>query len=205
MYFPHLSSRVLIGICLLGALVSFVSGGILYARFQGNMRTLSERLNTLGPLKVHAIADGDTLSVLPRFGKPRTVRLLGINTPEIAHPGLRIKEECHGQEARDFVRKIAQGRYATLEYDSAKGMFEDKGRLLAYVFIYESYLGAVFGFGSIDLNKHLLEVGLAEEWLYKGSYRRADEFLAAETAAREAGIGAWASCPDFKRHPRSKR
>ena len=205
MDFPSISNRMLFGLCILGALVSCISGGILFARFQGNMRTISERINALGPLRVASIADGDTISVVPHFGKPRTVRLLGINTPEVAHAGLRIQEQCYGKEARDFVRATATGKYARLDFDPAKGTFEDKGRLLAYVHIYDSYLFALLDIGGIDLNKTLLEKGFAEEWMYKGRYRRADEFLATEATARESGTGAWGTCTDFKRHSRPKR
>ena len=78
-------------------------------------------------VKVHWVDDGDTIVVT---GGER-VRYLGINTPEVAHkdePG-----EPFGDEAKDFNKKLVQGRWINLEL--AEQQRDPYGRLLAYVFL----------------------------------------------------------------------
>ena len=78
-------------------------------------------------VKVHWVDDGDTIVVA---GGER-VRYLGINTPEVAHkdePG-----EPFGDEAKDFNKKLVQGRWINLEL--AEQQRDHYGRLLAYVFL----------------------------------------------------------------------
>ncbi|MGI6285917.1 thermonuclease family protein [Neomoorella humiferrea] len=50
------------------------------------------------------MVDGDTLHVQIN-GKEEKVRLIGVNTPEIAHPDLGIKEEPYGEEALAYTTR----------------------------------------------------------------------------------------------------
>ncbi|QGP92264.1 nuclease [Neomoorella glycerini] len=75
-----------------------------------------------GPLKVLPavvtnVADGDTLQV-KIGGREEKVRLIGVNTPEIAHPDLRIKEQPYGKEAAAYTQKRLAGRQVYLELDT---------------------------------------------------------------------------------------
>ena len=188
-------------VCLI-AIVLISIGAWTYARYQNNIHDIVQRAKAFGPLKVHHVADGDSIVVVPRFGsKKPEVRLLGLNTKELEHKGLRITAECWGSEAFEYVKKIVEGKIVGLEFDPLKNVTDGHDRLLAYVHVYDGYRSFFFGRG-LDLNKHLIESGYAEEWLYQGPYTRANEFLEAETLARRSNVGGWAACPDFKKHPR---
>ena len=72
------------------------------------------------------VVDGDTIKVRFR-GKLESVRLIGIDTPEIT----RGKNEPFGQQAKAFLQALLARRTAHLEFDVER---RDKyGRLLAYV------------------------------------------------------------------------
>lgn len=131
--------------------------------------------------------DGDTIEVT--VGSLReTVRLLGIDTPEIAHPeapdGKQGHDECLGPEATAFTAANLVGRAVTLELDE---VHRDRyGRLLAFVIVD----GARF-------NDRLLAEGLARLLVIPPNGRHARSMLEIELAAREAGLGIWGECePD---------
>ncbi|MBP9758040.1 MAG: thermonuclease family protein [Candidatus Pacebacteria bacterium] len=185
------------------ALALTITGALLYHRYSGNVEAIMYRLRTTGPLTVHHTADGDTITINPRFGKPLSVRLLGINTPELEHKNRRVEEECFGKEAAAYVTKLVEDKVVSLDFDPLKSVSEDHDRLLGYIYVYPGYWSYWFGWGSIDLNLHLIEKGYAEEWLYQSRYTRASEFLAAEQKAKAENVGGWKACPDFKKHPRT--
>jgi endonuclease YncB( thermonuclease family) len=199
--------KLIIG-CVVAFGLSCAALGIwTFVKYGNDAQALWYRVNTLGPLAIDHVADGDTISIIPRFGKKLSVRLLGINTKEIEHKGRNIKEECWGPEAALYVSQLAENKIAYLDFDSLKPITEDHDRLIGYVYLYSgywSYWFGWFGWNAIDLNLHLIETGYAEEWLYDGTYTRADEFLAAEKAAKAKNIGGWKACADFKKHPRKE-
>ncbi len=179
------------------------AGAVLFHLHEDRVESVMYRIKTTGPLSVVSVADGDTIKISPRFGKNLDVRLLGINAKELSHPGLRVQEECYGKEAREYVRKIALGKWAYLAFDPLKSVSEDHDRLLGYIYLYDGAWSYLFGFGGVDLNLDLVKKGYAEEWLYQGTYSRADEFLRAERVAQSQEIGGWKACADFKKHPRA--
>ncbi len=188
---------------LVSAVALIILGAWLYHRYNGNVEEILYRIRTTGPMTVHRVSDGDTIALNPQFGKPLSVRLLGINTPELEHKNRRIEEECYGKKAADYVTALTEGKIISLEFDSKKSVSEDHGRLLGYIYLYPGIWSYWFGWGSIDLNLHLIEEGYAEEWLYQSRYTRASEFLAAEQKAKAENVGGWKACPDFKKHPRT--
>lgn len=131
--------------------------------------------------------DGDTIEVT--MGSTReTVRLLGIDTPEITHPeapdGKQGSDECLGPEASAFTAVSLVGRAVTLELDE---VHRDRyGRLLAFVIVD----GARF-------NDQLLTKGLARLLVIPPNGRHARSMLETELAARKEGRGIWGECePD---------
>lgn len=84
------------------------------------------------PAVVTSVADGDTLHVKVN-GREEKLRLIGVNTPEIAHPDLGIKEQPYGKEALAYTQKRLDGRQVYLELDV--GERDKYGRLLAYVWL----------------------------------------------------------------------
>jgi len=90
------------------------------------------------------VVDGDTLLL---EGGER-VRLLGVDAPELAREGRA--GEAGAKEAKEFLRRLAEGRRVRLELD---GEPKDKyGRTLAYVFTEEGEMA----------NEELIRAGLAE-------------------------------------------
>jgi micrococcal nuclease len=74
--------------------------------------------------------DGDTIRVNV-LGKEAKVRVIGVNTPEIAHNG--NPAQCYGNEARDFTDSHLNGRWIYLQFDNE--IYDKYHRYLAYVWL----------------------------------------------------------------------
>jgi endonuclease YncB( thermonuclease family) len=79
--------------------------------------------------EVAAVIDGDTVKLVID-GKPTTVRLIGIDTPETVHPTKPV--EPYGKRANEFLHNLVNGGSVYLEYGSART--DKNGRLLAYLY-----------------------------------------------------------------------
>ncbi len=84
-------------------------------------------LNADNYIKVKWIFDGDTIKI----SKNRTVRYLGINTPEIAHRD--EPAEPYGYKSKKYNKDLVYKKKVRLEFDREKK--DHYGRLLAYVFL----------------------------------------------------------------------
>ena len=127
--------------------------------------------------RVVEVIDGDTIRVLVG-GEERSVRLIGIDTPETRRPGSPV--ECGGPEATRHLERLAPpGRAVTLVGDPTQDREDRYGRLLAYV---------------DDLAERQLAAGFARVYVYERPFRRLSRFRAAERSARRASRGAWAAC-----------
>lgn len=89
-------------------------------------------------IKASRVIDGDTLVLAAGAGASApdgtslqgvTVRLIGINAPEIAHEG--NDAECWSQEASQALRSLVLGPDLELEY--GRDLRDIYGRVLAYV------------------------------------------------------------------------
>lgn len=118
------------------------------------------------PLIVADIIDGDTF----RLSDSSTVRLIGIDTPEINQPFY--------DEAVSFAESLFLGRVARFEQD--KDSLDRYGRKLLYVFV-----------DSIFVNKRILHEGLASVYLFHSNLKYASELIDVQKKARVAGIGIW--------------
>jgi micrococcal nuclease len=133
--------------------------------------------------RVSYVIDGDTVIVRLNSGESVHVRLIGIDTPEIAHDGR--PGGCYGARAARLARRLALGRQVELE--PGRERHDRYGRLLAYV--------RVLG-GPDDLERTLLERGAARTLAIAPNIDRAAEYTELERAARRAGRGLWGACPD---------
>ena len=122
--------------------------------------------------KVDWVADGDTL----RLDDGRNVRLLGINTPELAQDGK--PDEALAKEARLLLRELVDKQ--TVQIITGEQTHDKYGRLLAYVFHDDT-----------DVQHELLKRGLASAIAIPPNVRMADRYLTAESEARRSGIGIW--------------
>jgi micrococcal nuclease len=132
--------------------------------------------------RVTYVIDGDTVVVRLDSEQPVHVRLIGVNTPEIAHFGR--PGECFGIRAASLTRRLALGRRVTLE--AGRERHDRYGRLLAYV--------RVLG-GPADLEGTLLARGAARTLAIPPNVDRAAAYAGLEGAARRAGRGLWGACP----------
>lgn len=143
------------------------------------------------------VVDGDTLEVRYPNGTADTVRLLGVDTPEVhaetqpeeweGVPDSEAGRDClraAGHDASDRAKARLEGETVRLEFDDSEGHRGYYGRLLAYV-VHDGD----------DVNYGLVADGLAR--VYDSSFERADRFYATEDDAQERRLGAW-ECRDVE-------
>ncbi|MEK7638451.1 MAG: thermonuclease family protein [Patescibacteria group bacterium] len=130
-----------------------------------------------GLVRISSVVDGDTIEI---EGGSR-VRYIGINTPETVHPTKAV--ECFGKEASDYNKKLLESGFVRLVRDITD---TDKyGRLLRYIYLPDGTF----------VNLKLVADGYAYADTYPPDVSHAKEFIAAQSAARTAARGLWASCP----------
>ncbi|WXJ79113.1 hypothetical protein MTMBA_11950 [Moorella thermoacetica] len=140
------------------------------------------------PAAVTSVVDGDTLHVKIN-GREEKVRLIGVNTPEIAHPDLGIKEQPYGKEAAAYTQKRLAGKKVYLELDV--GERDKYGRLLAYVWLDKPANDSETEVRAKMYNAELLLNGYAQVMTVPPNIKYADLFVKLQKEAREAGKGLW--------------
>ncbi len=124
-------------------------------------------------VSVERVVDGDTLIVA---GGMR-VRLIGINTPELARDGR--PDEPGAIEARDFLQNAVTGRAISLGFD--REPFDKYGRRLAYVYDHGKLI-----------NEEIIRAGLSRaQTQYHYNSAMKTRFLRAEHEAQGRGAGQW--------------
>lgn len=132
---------------------------------------------------VFDVRDGDTIEIATSEGE-QAVRLIGIDTPETVHPEKPV--ECYGPEASDYTKANLLGKTVGIEYDDSQGLYDDYGRLLAYVYV-DGY----------NFNLNLIRKGYAYEYTYAAAYKYQSAFQQAESDARDELRGLWGVCSDL--------
>jgi len=128
-------------------------------------------------VKVIRVIDGDTIEI---EGKIK-VRYIGINTPELHDPKKPI--ECFGQAASDENKRLVEGKEVYIQKDISE---TDKfKRLLRYVWV-----------GDIFVNDYLVRQGFAQVSTFPPDVKYQQQFLEAQTEARENKRGLWNKCPN---------
>lgn len=126
-------------------------------------------------MTVVSIHDGDTLNLRDRTGAVETVRIIGVDTPEI-YPVY----ECFGDEATDELHRLAPVG-SVLRVTTDQDPFDDYDRLLLYL----------WNDDDVFVNLALVEGGYAEAIRVRPNDRYWDELRAAEADAERAGLGMW--------------
>lgn len=125
---------------------------------------------------VTRVVDGDTIEV----DGTTKVRYLGMDTPETVDP--RKPVQCFGHEASDYNHKLVEGKFVRLVRDVED---TDKyGRLLRYVYLQDGTF----------VNLQLVAQGYARTYTWPPNIAHTQEFVAAEQAAKAAGLGRWSAC-----------
>ncbi len=146
------------------------------------------------------VVDGDTLHI-EAGGVKHTLRLIGVDTPEL-HESDKLERDAErtkrdkrtiqalGKRAKEFTRRLCDGKPCRLEYDPANtsGGHRDRyDRLLVYVF--------VAGDGGLDVmvNAEIIRCGYGAAMTgYPFDAARKEEFLALQREASSAKRGLWA-------------
>lgn len=131
------------------------------------------------PVTVTKVVDGDTITVTTSSGQRERVRLLGIDTPELARDGQRA--ECGAEEAQQILTtEIDRGREVTLTTDPQSKETDRYGRTLAYVDI-----------DGRDITLILLQGGYGRVWEPNNGkrYLRYTNYAQAAQEAVQAGRG----------------
>ncbi len=130
---------------------------------------------------VTSVTDGDTI-VVRVAGQTDSVRLLGIDTPEVKDP--RKPVQCFGKEASVYTKRLLPaGTAVRLERDVEPR--DQYGRLLAYV-----YRAA----DGLFVNLELARQGYAGLLTYPPNVAHEPELQRAVAAARAEGRGLWSAC-----------
>ncbi|MDR2529537.1 MAG: thermonuclease family protein [Synergistaceae bacterium] len=168
---PQLTPKKLLS--LLGALVL----GVFYTFFSP---TGSALYGT-----VTRVVDGDTIHVTIG-GEDRTVRLIGVDTPETVHP--QKTPQFYGKEASDFTKRSLLNQTVWLEYDASP---KDRyNRHLAYVWLAEP--GAGEDTIRRDMfNARLILDGYGKVMTIQPNSKYADVFTRFQQEARGAKKGLW--------------
>ena len=141
--------------------------------------------------QVVKVFDGDTFLACIE-GQEEFIRLREIDAPEMAS-GKQEGQEPWGRKARDFALSRLKHRKVRLETEN-RDERDAYGRLLAYVFIGESFL-----------NREMIASGNAFFYRAAAPGRYTARLEGAENLAREKGLGVWDRTQGLKEHPRDFR
>jgi endonuclease YncB( thermonuclease family) len=127
------------------------------------------------------VVDGDTFIVKIQ-GQEKTVRMIGIDTPETVHP--RKTQECFGKESSDYLKNLLQDGSVYLVSDDTQDGIDKYGRLLRYVITEEN----------VFINAHMIALGYAKEYTYQKPYAHQSLFRLLERDAQKNALGIWDQC-----------
>jgi len=138
------------------------------------------------------VVDGDTVDIRYENGTRETIRLLGVDTPEVytendpaefeGIPDTEAGRNClerWGEEASAFATERLANEEATLVFDPDSDRRGSYDRLLGYLYV-----------SNTSFNYQLVETGHAR--VYESAFRREQLYLDAESAAQENTTGLWA-------------
>lgn len=159
--------RILTLLCSIGLTI------VAYATSKPTQTIVSDDSNLTVFATVDHVVDGDTLVLSDR----ETVRLIGIDTPELHHPSRPV--EYYATEAKEFVEHKLKNHQVKLEFGKEK---RDKyNRLLAYVYLSDGTF----------LNAEIIKQGYGFAYT-RFPFEFSDEFVKYENEASQAKRGIWA-------------
>jgi micrococcal nuclease len=124
------------------------------------------------------VTDGDTFHIR-RGGRDVTIRLIGIDTPEVFGG-----QECGGAEASDSMGNLLPpGVRVKLIRDRSQDNVDRFGRLLRYV-----------ERGKKDIGRKQIGLGWAEVFVFEKPFKRKRLYRRAEGYAANSSSGVWGLC-----------
>jgi micrococcal nuclease len=127
---------------------------------------------------VKRVVDGDTIIVIMPTGKEERVRLIGVDTPELARDGR--PEQFFAREATVCARRLADKASVMMERDAFCADRDDYGRLLRYVWLPDGRL----------MNEELIISGCGKAFT-RFRFSLMEQFKASERRARRERRGIW--------------
>lgn len=141
-----------------------------------------------GPVPLLDVIDGDTVVLGSNLG-PRTVRLIGIDAPEMSEgrPALAAREA--------LAALLPPGKLVWAELGAES---EDRyARLLAYLYVEDRHGDwDVYGRRAVQVNLALVEQGWADTLTIPPNTAYAELYAAAKAEAQARGVGLWAEAQD---------
>jgi endonuclease YncB( thermonuclease family) len=122
---------------------------------------------------VKSVFDGDTI----QLKDGRKIRLVGINTPEIAHRNSRAQQG--GVAAKKWLTKLLLGKKVRLEFAIQK---RDK---------YKRYLAHIFTANGLHINLELVRLGFASVNIFPPNIAYVKNLVHAEDKAEKQKLGIW--------------
>lgn len=140
-------------------------------------------------MTVVSVTDGDTVKVRTKAGSRKTLRLIGLDTPETKKPNVPV--ECGGPQATAAIKKLVLqrkkqrlvGRSGYMVTDPSQGATDRYGRTLAYLEI-----------GGRDVGKAMVRAGWSAPYVYSVAFARLPGYVSASALAQSAGAGVWGKC-----------
>ncbi len=133
---------------------------------------------------VTRVVDGDTIVVLLTDTQERTVRFIGMDTPETVDPKRPVG--CFGKEASDETKNLLSNKVVILQPDvSATDKY---GRILRYVFL------PLEGGQTLFVNDYLVREGFAKVLTYPPDVKYNEQLREAEREAKQQKKGLWGRC-----------
>lgn len=126
-------------------------------------------------IRVSRITDGDTLTALIK-GHAKTVRIIGIDTPERGRCGYR-------RATKALSRQLRRGERIYLARDRRQPGRDRFGRLLRYV-----------RDGSVDVGRRQIAQGWARVLVVGSGFTRVSRYRKVQRRARSTGRGNWSLC-----------
>lgn len=140
---------------------------------------------------VTEVTDGDTIDIQYQNGTSDTVRLLGVDTPEVyggndptefeGVPDSNAGSSClstEGDEASEYAKQTLSGKTIQLKLDSQSDGRGSYGRLLAYIIV-----------DGQNFNYQLVSQGYAR--VYDSEFEQSERFYSAESSAQDSTTGVW--------------
>ena len=155
-----MKNKILLGILM--GLVMFLFWGINFSKTEKAEN--KDNLNNYEWWKVVKVVDGDTIKVNIN-GQPESVRLIGIDAPEIEE---KTKEK--GIESKNYLENLIGEEKVRLEADKTQDDRDIYNRLLRYVFLKNGKM----------INKEMIKAKMAKEYTFKTKYKYQEEFKSLE-------------------------
>lgn len=151
-------------------------------RTDQNLATISAQIASDQVVVVRVI-DGDTIEAQIN-GQNVKIRYLGVDTPETVDP--RKSVQCYGKKASEENKRLVEGKVVELDKDISD---TDKyGRLLRFVYLKNPDGTRLF------VNYHLIRSGFARVLTIPPDVKYQEDFLQAQTLARQENLGLWKEC-----------